>query len=69
MQLNVPLIAAMRRDGYDGHEWLDSTTLASSRATAEWLAWETDVHTGPSWAAANPVVRYARVKLVECSKE
>jgi len=49
----------------EGREWISPNELASLLGIAQNLAFETERKCGEGWAKANPVVRIARVEIVE----
>ena len=50
------------RKSPEGHEWIDSSTLAESTEITAWRVRRENSYT-PGWSEANPVVRYIPIRL------
>lgn len=53
---------AVRRAGYDGHEWVDIETISGCLKGAKEKA-KKAYKTAPGWSAENPVVRFSQAEL------
>jgi hypothetical protein len=54
----------VRLNAEDGREFILLDEFALDSETARQAGEETDIKSGPSWAAGNPVVRIARFDVV-----
>lgn len=59
----MPYIIAIRET--EGREWADARTLSGLLEASKGYASQEDKDAGPHWVEANPVVRFATVKIVE----
>lgn len=53
------------KDTHDGYEYFDFTTMSRDLGMSKGKAAGTDAACGAAWAKANPIVRFAMVRVEE----